>query len=215
AEDGIRDFHVTGVQTCALPIYCSSAPSLPTSTQRSSRMPLRSPTLQYPNVMQIWNTSTMTASAECIAKYLMKIHLKANAMLKNHEVQVIRRSSFPSMNALADTGERTALLSTFSARFGTFPAMIHFRRMHFALLSTGITRRCAQLGECFRMLTSNSHYLCRRPAHNRTLTVQFNTPDKGAHLLILKARTGAIFAHRGTSVTCHNAIETILAVHRD
>src|SRR5690606_40263273 len=22
AEDGIRDFHVTGVQTCALPIYC-------------------------------------------------------------------------------------------------------------------------------------------------------------------------------------------------
>src|SRR5690606_39309241 len=23
AEDGIRDFHVTGVQTCALPIYCS------------------------------------------------------------------------------------------------------------------------------------------------------------------------------------------------
>src|SRR5690606_33318500 len=25
AEDGIRDFHVTGVQTCALPIYNSSA----------------------------------------------------------------------------------------------------------------------------------------------------------------------------------------------
>src|SRR5690606_39877280 len=25
AEDGIRDFHVTGVQTCALPISCSSA----------------------------------------------------------------------------------------------------------------------------------------------------------------------------------------------
>src|SRR5690606_39526848 len=24
-EDGIRDFHVTGVQTCALPIYASSA----------------------------------------------------------------------------------------------------------------------------------------------------------------------------------------------
>src|SRR5690606_40540681 len=22
AEDGIRDFHVTGVQTCALPIFC-------------------------------------------------------------------------------------------------------------------------------------------------------------------------------------------------
>src|SRR5690606_41057943 len=25
-EDGIRDFHVTGVQTCALPIYCSYKP---------------------------------------------------------------------------------------------------------------------------------------------------------------------------------------------
>src|SRR5436309_10715635 len=25
AEDGIRDFHVTGVQTCALPIYRSSS----------------------------------------------------------------------------------------------------------------------------------------------------------------------------------------------
>src|SRR5690606_40021834 len=25
AEDGIRDFHVTGVQTCALPIWASSA----------------------------------------------------------------------------------------------------------------------------------------------------------------------------------------------
>src|SRR5690606_41060648 len=27
AEDGIRDFHVTGVQTCALPILCRSAAS--------------------------------------------------------------------------------------------------------------------------------------------------------------------------------------------
>src|SRR5690606_40077278 len=27
AEDGIRDFHVTGVQTCALPISFRSAPS--------------------------------------------------------------------------------------------------------------------------------------------------------------------------------------------
>src|SRR5690606_2604733 len=28
AEDGIRDFHVTGVQTCALPIYAVASPSL-------------------------------------------------------------------------------------------------------------------------------------------------------------------------------------------
>src|SRR5690606_40852556 len=25
AEDGIRDFHVTGVQTCALPIFCQKS----------------------------------------------------------------------------------------------------------------------------------------------------------------------------------------------
>src|SRR5690606_41198185 len=29
AEDGIRDFHVTGVQTCALPIYAAQAEILP------------------------------------------------------------------------------------------------------------------------------------------------------------------------------------------
>src|SRR5690606_4021605 len=37
AEDGIRDFHVTGVQTCALPIYTTSPHSRPCSVagQRS------------------------------------------------------------------------------------------------------------------------------------------------------------------------------------
>src|SRR5690606_39992498 len=29
AEDGIRVFHVTGVQTCALPIWCSAARVVP------------------------------------------------------------------------------------------------------------------------------------------------------------------------------------------
>src|SRR5690606_40764593 len=29
AEDGIRDFHVTGVQTCALPISCMSTSTAP------------------------------------------------------------------------------------------------------------------------------------------------------------------------------------------
>src|SRR5690606_39460484 len=32
AEDGIRDFHVTGVQTCALPIY--SSPSAETTKRK-------------------------------------------------------------------------------------------------------------------------------------------------------------------------------------
>src|SRR5207253_8612260 len=31
AEDGIRDGHVTGVQTCALPIYSQTAAAIPSS----------------------------------------------------------------------------------------------------------------------------------------------------------------------------------------
>src|SRR6266511_5112468 len=34
AEDGIRDFHVTGVQTCALPISARGAPAAPARTAR-------------------------------------------------------------------------------------------------------------------------------------------------------------------------------------
>src|SRR5207302_2619705 len=34
AEDGIRDFHVTGVQTCALPIFCVMALLLLSLLQR-------------------------------------------------------------------------------------------------------------------------------------------------------------------------------------
>src|SRR5215475_12469352 len=37
AEDGIRDFHVTGVQTCALPISCG-LPWLPSSDAASDGM---------------------------------------------------------------------------------------------------------------------------------------------------------------------------------
>src|SRR5690606_41008847 len=36
AEDGIRDFHVTGVQTCALPIFCEKLHFHPVSVTTSS-----------------------------------------------------------------------------------------------------------------------------------------------------------------------------------
>src|SRR5690606_40492388 len=36
AEDGIRDFHVTGVQTCALPIWFSISAALPRRAARQS-----------------------------------------------------------------------------------------------------------------------------------------------------------------------------------
>src|SRR5690606_11756796 len=37
AEDGIRDFHVTGVQTCALPIWTGTAPSSGTDSSLAAR----------------------------------------------------------------------------------------------------------------------------------------------------------------------------------
>src|SRR5690606_39830362 len=39
AEDGIRDFHVTGVQTCALPILCPT--SLESDCARKQRLVVR------------------------------------------------------------------------------------------------------------------------------------------------------------------------------
>src|SRR5690606_41080610 len=41
AEDGIRDFHVTGVQTCALPISEKKSSMRHLSDNQSARRPLR------------------------------------------------------------------------------------------------------------------------------------------------------------------------------
>src|SRR5690606_40510284 len=45
AEDGIRDFHVTGVQTCALPILLSPLHAASASRNRPSSMPRPSATV--------------------------------------------------------------------------------------------------------------------------------------------------------------------------
>src|SRR5690606_39372257 len=47
AEDGIRDFHVTGVQTCALPISPSFAKLLEPALE-SSNVPTRNANQQHP-----------------------------------------------------------------------------------------------------------------------------------------------------------------------
>src|SRR5207253_6017060 len=39
AEDGIRDGHVTGVQTCALPIFCRARRLLPQMARQSFGLP--------------------------------------------------------------------------------------------------------------------------------------------------------------------------------
>src|SRR5690606_40941218 len=53
AEDGIRDFHVTGVQTCALPIFQHVHPNLrnPTTTH------CRSPAYVYSSVTRTRRSS--------------------------------------------------------------------------------------------------------------------------------------------------------------
>src|SRR5690606_40529823 len=38
AKDGIRDFHVTGVQTCALPILAPEGPAIALPTGRTQRV---------------------------------------------------------------------------------------------------------------------------------------------------------------------------------
>src|SRR5699024_12182727 len=42
AEDGIRDRNVTGVQTCALPIYLSNLPNFVNRAESGSRLPCSS-----------------------------------------------------------------------------------------------------------------------------------------------------------------------------
>src|SRR5436309_9585959 len=42
AEDGIRDFHVTGVQTCALPISCRPRPRTRSGGRQAPRWAVRS-----------------------------------------------------------------------------------------------------------------------------------------------------------------------------
>src|SRR5690606_40202528 len=49
AEDGIRDFHVTGVQTCALPILCENHAVSPEPTYGNSN-----------DQCGTWNTATVS-----------------------------------------------------------------------------------------------------------------------------------------------------------
>src|SRR5437870_13091814 len=56
AEDGIRDGHVTGVQTCALPIYAR----LPSESRRKSSITWVSPSALY---AESWSTTAWRVSA--------------------------------------------------------------------------------------------------------------------------------------------------------
>src|SRR5690606_39431012 len=51
AEDGIRDFHVTGVQTCALPIFSDLKASPPSSSLENSATTFFRPTSERRQIL--------------------------------------------------------------------------------------------------------------------------------------------------------------------
>src|SRR5690606_39692111 len=65
AEDGIRDFHVTGVQTCALPILGFSDAVAVTSTAVSPYLTSTAP-LAWPAIFPVSITRSLPAS--CMLK---------------------------------------------------------------------------------------------------------------------------------------------------
>src|SRR5436305_8287633 len=66
AEDGIRDADVTGVQTCALPIYRPERPAAARSGRSSPRPPTRSPS---------WRSEERRVGKECRSRWARE-HLK-------------------------------------------------------------------------------------------------------------------------------------------
>jgi len=66
AEDGIRDWSVTGVQTCALPIFL----------QRSYQIKLRllSIIMMGPVMVMLFTTAIMPAQAQAFDTYLQRIN---------------------------------------------------------------------------------------------------------------------------------------------
>src|SRR5690606_39942726 len=64
AEDGIRDFHVTGVQTCALPISSAeTSSSEPTARSASRESSTTLPTTRLPRGFQISGLGSDAGSA--------------------------------------------------------------------------------------------------------------------------------------------------------
>src|SRR5690606_40346075 len=87
AEDGIRAFHVTGVQTCALPICCSTARPRVSARPAEWR---RSASPRCGNPMRIARTFTRHTLA-CETKTRgkkMNSRLKKTALIRSEERRV-------------------------------------------------------------------------------------------------------------------------------
>src|SRR5690606_25401597 len=77
-EDGIRDFHVTGVQTCALPIYPINSPPVIVVPERDDpgikasacAKPITSESIIFISEIFFLNFATFSATARIIARQI-------------------------------------------------------------------------------------------------------------------------------------------------
>src|SRR5690606_24955743 len=101
AEDGIRDFHVTGVQTCALPIYFHLVLPPRYNTNLSGRVELYTDDLRY-RAGAVDTRHDSQATLE---------HVATDYLQRRHATRQVQLESFPAVRFPA-----TSLLATIQAR---------------------------------------------------------------------------------------------------
>src|SRR5690606_40069472 len=101
AEDGIRDFHVTGVQTCALPIFpVVRFPNRPTLDNRRGQSEI---------------TPELRSITDAASRLMMNLHATAELMA------IPQRVLFGvARDALGDPDNPNATMDLYTARILTF-----------------------------------------------------------------------------------------------
>src|SRR5690606_19180564 len=121
AEDGIRDFHVTGVQTCALPISCS----------QGGNMSIRDwPAAERPREKLLEQGAAALSDAELLAIFLR------TGVTGKSAVDLARQllSEFGSLRALleSDLEHFSSHLGLGPAKFAQLQAVLEMGRRHLA-----------------------------------------------------------------------------------
>src|SRR5438046_10762261 len=92
AEDGIRDWSVTGVQTCALPILAVLGQSLPTFW-RASRTPSRAPRASPSAAGASCQIGRASCRKECRSRWL-PYHLNKKREVRYYGMCVITKQQY-------------------------------------------------------------------------------------------------------------------------
>src|SRR5690606_28042624 len=94
AEDGIRDFHVTGVQTCALPIYflttITKARSLNSCYLQRSSQTVDNQSSQSFTINILSNDQQWTACLSCLLKNGQHILHSADLFVMDQDVRIVK-----------------------------------------------------------------------------------------------------------------------------